>query len=42
MQPYLYEWITLPVAIAVAAHVGGRVFQEMEAAIIDKYKRFVR
>lgn len=24
------KWFTLPVAIAVAAHIGGRVFQEIE------------
>lgn len=25
------KWFTLPVAIAIAAHVGGRAFQEIEA-----------
>lgn len=25
------KWFTLPVAVAVAAHIGGRVFQEVES-----------
>jgi len=25
------QWFTMPVAIALAAHIGGRVFQEVEA-----------
>lgn len=24
------KWFTLPVAIAISAHIGGRVFQEVE------------
>lgn len=41
IESSLPEWFTLPVAIALAAHIGGRVFQEMEASFIKKYKRFL-
>lgn len=38
--PFLQEnfpaWFTLPVAVAISAHLGGRVFQEMESWLIDK------
>lgn len=36
------NWFTMPVAIAVAAHVGGRIFQEVENVFIEKYKHFLR
>lgn len=37
MQYSMPEWITLPVFVAVAAHIGGRVFQEAESTILRKY-----
>lgn len=37
IQSSLPEWFTLPVAIAIAAHIGGRVFQEAEAGLIGRY-----
>jgi tellurite resistance protein TehA-like permease len=30
-------WFTLPIAVAFSAHVGGKVFQEVESALIRKY-----
>lgn len=42
ISPSLPEVITLPVAIAVSAHIGGRIFQELEATIIDKYKLLLK
>lgn len=36
LTKYLPEWVTLPVAVAVAAHIGGRTFQELEANIIKQ------
>jgi putative effector of murein hydrolase len=37
---YIPEWFTLPVAIAIAAHIGGRVFQELESEFIRRYIRW--
>ena len=34
----LPEWITLPVAVAISAHSGGRIFQEIEAIFINQLK----
>jgi len=33
----LPDWLNLPVAIALAAHTGGRVFQEVENEVLRKY-----
>ena len=33
------NWFTLPIAVAFAAHVGGKVFQEIEKELIAKYTR---
>lgn len=33
----LPEWFTPPIAIALAAHTGGRVFQELEGELVRKY-----
>ena len=33
------KWFTLPVAVAFSAHVGGRVFQEIENGLVAKYTR---
>lgn len=35
------EWFTLPIAVAFAAHVGGKVFQEVETQMLKKYSRFL-
>lgn len=35
---YLPDWVSQPVATAVAAHMGGRMFQGMEAAVTARYK----
>lgn len=37
LQESLPNWVTIPVAVAVAAHVGGRLFQEAEATVLRKY-----
>lgn len=33
------DWFTLPIAVAFAAHTGGRVFQEVEEQFIEKYRK---
>lgn len=40
IQKFLPEWVTLPVAVAVAAHIGGRVFQEAESVILKRIFQF--
>ena len=37
LEPYIPAWFTLPVAIAVAAHTGGKLFQTVEKEFIRKY-----
>lgn len=41
LQPYMPGWVTPIVAVAVSAHIGGRVFQEIEAAFWRKYSKFI-
>lgn len=36
------DWFTLPMAVAIAAHSGGRIFQEIEEIILKKYIPFWR
>lgn len=38
LQPSLPDWVTLPVAVAIAAHVGGRVFQELEGLFMRRVR----
>lgn len=38
IQADLPKWATLPVLIALAAHVGGRSFQMFERALYRRYK----
>jgi hypothetical protein len=38
IQEDLPKWATMPVLVALAAHVGGRSFQMMERALYRKYK----
>lgn len=40
LSPSLPDFITLPVAVAFVAHSGGRIFQEIESALIKQYKFF--
>jgi len=44
--PYIVDdvpkWFTLPVAIAVAAHIGGRALQEVEANLCKYFPLFDR
>jgi len=35
IEASLPSWFTLPVAVALAAHVGGRIFQEVESHLIN-------
>ena len=37
LAPHLPNWLTLPVAVAFAAHSGGRVFQEAEEALMHYF-----
>lgn len=32
------EWFTLPIAVAIAAHAGGRLFQEVEIQMTSRLK----
>ena len=45
MYPHIQAWlpssITLPVAVALAAHSGGRLFQESESFIITKMEKLL-
>lgn len=38
----LPNWFELPLAIAISAHIGGRVFQEAEATILTKYVNIIK
>lgn len=40
-QPTLPEWITLPVAVAAAAHFGGKMFQIFEETVLRRFARFL-
>jgi hypothetical protein len=33
----LPKWFTLPIAVAFSAHVGGKVFQEVENELVKRY-----
>jgi len=37
---YFPDWVTLPIAVAVAAHSGGRVFQEIEDHLENHFKLY--
>jgi hypothetical protein len=41
LQEYLHDTITLPVAVALAAHSGGRIFQESEGIIIRYIEKLI-
>lgn len=41
LEPWLPKWVTLPVAVAVAAHSGGRIFQESEETLIKFVERLL-
>lgn len=36
------KWFTLPIAVSLAAHVGGRLFQEIEDTLIAKAKKILQ
>lgn len=46
MYPHIQDWlpaaVNLPVAVALAAHSGGRLFQESESFIVEKMERVMR
>lgn len=42
IQHLLPAWFTLPVAVAVTAHIGGRIFQEAEDEIITRTKKYLK
>lgn len=35
---HLPDWVSLPIAVAIAAHMGGRTFQGIEVAVTDRYR----
>ncbi|MDH1236495.1 hypothetical protein [Stutzerimonas stutzeri] len=38
LAPQLPEWATLPIMVALAAHIGGRAFQGIETALSKRYR----
>ena len=42
VSAYMPKWVTLPVAVAVAAHSGGRVFQEVEQILLEHYSTLLK
>jgi hypothetical protein len=42
ISPYLPSGITLTVAVAFAAHSGGRIFQESEEVLIKYVERIIK
>ena len=41
ISPYLPDFFTLTVAVAVAAHSGGRIFQESEDVVMRYIERLL-
>lgn len=39
LKASLPEWFTLPIAVAVTAHMGGRIFQEFEDVLVTRAKK---
>lgn len=37
IKPSLPEWATLTICVALAAHIGGRMFQMLETVLAKKY-----
>lgn len=35
------KWFTLPIAVAAAAHMGGKLFQEVENVLVKNYVAFL-
>jgi hypothetical protein len=43
LSGYMPEWITPPIAIAIAAHSGGRIIQAVEGSVVSYLERiFIR
>lgn len=38
LKSSLPEWATLPIMVALAAHIGGRAFQGIESALSKRYQ----
>jgi len=41
VEDSLPAWVTMPMAVAVMAHIGGRVIQETEKAILKRYAKLL-
>lgn len=37
LQPQLPDWLTMPILVALAAHIGGRSFQGLENLLYRRY-----
>lgn len=37
LQPHLPVWLTMPILVALAAHIGGRSFQGLENLLYQRY-----
>jgi hypothetical protein len=42
LSQFLPSGVTLPVAVSVAAHSGGRIFQELEDTLISAIDRHIK
>lgn len=42
IQPSVPGWFTMPVAVAIASHVGGRIFQEAEQEMLRRFRKFFK
>lgn len=38
LQPSLPDWATMPIMVALAAHIGGRAFQGIETLLFKHYR----
>lgn len=42
IQPSVPDWFTMPIAVAIASHVGGRIFQEAEQEMLRRFRKFFK
>lgn len=42
IEHLLPAWLTMPICVAFAAHVGGRSFQEFEAFLYRRYPKIFK
>ncbi len=42
IDPILSDYVTLPIAVAIAAHSGGRISQELEEIVVEHYSNLLK